>query len=124
MVVMNRIRQMRASKSMTQQQVGDIAGSASKVVMSLIENGHVLPTKDTLAMLCDVLECSACDLYDVDDLDLASTVMNGVPAFEVSPEQYNEIEELAKCSGFDDAKAWFAFCLQGLKVVAKCVQKC
>lgn len=42
----------------------------SEVAMSFILNGYVLPTRETLRLICESLKCEPTDLYDASDLKL------------------------------------------------------
>lgn len=51
-----RLKKQRERTRMTQEQVAEAAYITS-IYLSKIENGKVHPTLDTLAMICDVIDC-------------------------------------------------------------------
>ncbi len=70
-MVRNRIKVMRAeigiSAAALTEKLPDIT---SKVAMSFVEQGQVLPTKEALAKMCEVFGCSPDELYNPADIDL------------------------------------------------------
>lgn len=45
----------------------------TQVVMSFIVTGKVLPTRECLQVMCDMLDCKPTDLYQAEDLNLLYT---------------------------------------------------
>ena len=71
-MVKNRICEYRSARKMSQNELSDLLpGRPGKTILSLIENGHVLPSLDLLIDICRVFDCTPLDLYDASDLDLA-----------------------------------------------------
>jgi transcriptional regulator with XRE-family HTH domain len=60
-VVGQTIRKLRRKKSITQEQLADLAG-INRTHMYRIENGHVRMTLGTLKLIADALEMRARDL--------------------------------------------------------------
>ena len=74
-MVRNRIKVKRAEANISAVALsGMLPDGVDKVAMSFIEQGRVLPTRDSLKEMCKVLECSPTDLYRERDLDLLSVV--------------------------------------------------
>jgi len=49
----------------------------TEVAMSFILNGYVLPTREKLQRMCEILKCEPLDLYDADDLKILGSVKSG-----------------------------------------------
>ena len=104
----NRIKKFRTERwDMSQAELSDmLPGKPGKTVLSLIENGHVLPTPETMASLCAIFSCSPSDLYDESDLrfvDNGGDLDGGDRiTVKVSQEFLEALEEL----GYSDAKEW------------------
>lgn len=64
------VRHYRLNAGMSQDELAAKVG-VCKTVISLLENGHVLPTKATMNGLCNVLGCKMNDLYDLRDIDFS-----------------------------------------------------
>jgi DNA-binding Xre family transcriptional regulator len=66
-----------------------------RVAMSYIEQGRVLPTKDTLSAMTELLDCSPADLYDLSDIDLAPHEKASHP-LHISPasHDHNDMERV------------------------------
>lgn len=96
-----RIKKMRINSKMTQEYVSEKAGITT-VYLSKIENGKVKPTIDTLANICDIINC-----------DIGSVLLNSVSesdqyqnetivrlfracSADVKPIAINLIEQLSK----------------------------
>lgn len=61
-MVKNLIRKYRTDRKLSQTELSDLMhGSPGKTVLSLIENGHVLPTSEVLKSLCSALDCKPTD---------------------------------------------------------------
>ena len=107
-MVKNRIKKFRTERwDMSQAELSDmLPGKPGKTVLSLIENGHVLPTPETMASLCAIFSCSPSDLYDESDLrfvDNGGDLDGGDRiTVKVSQEFLEALEEL----GYSDAKEW------------------
>lgn len=70
-MVHNRIKVMRAEAKISATALAEkMPDGMNKVCMSFIEKGLVLPTKEGLATMCEVLSCKPDDLYTPEDLDL------------------------------------------------------
>lgn len=70
-MVHNRIKVMRAEAEISATALAEkMPDGMNKVCMSFIEKGQVLPTKEGLATMCEVLNCKPDDLYSPDDIDL------------------------------------------------------
>ena len=70
-VVHNRIKVMRAEVGISAAAlVEKLPDITNKVVMSYIEQGHALPTKEALAKMCEVFGCKPDSLYKLADIDL------------------------------------------------------
>ena len=63
---MNRIRQLRMKKKMTQQEVGEALGVGNTAV-SMYENGHRRLDDDLIRILCTLFGCSADYLLGLTD---------------------------------------------------------
>lgn len=72
MAVANRIKVLRAEANISATALASQIPGGDKVVMSYIENGRALPTKDGLEKMCDVFSCKPADIYAAEDLDLLS----------------------------------------------------
>ena len=72
MAVANRIKVLRAEANISATALASQIPGGDKVVMSYIENGRALPTKDGLEKMCDIFSCKPADIYATDDLNLLS----------------------------------------------------
>lgn len=71
-MVPNRIRDMRVQAGLSQEDVADsLPNEVTRVIVSFLEGGKVLPTVESMKGLCDLFICSPTDLYDPGELDLA-----------------------------------------------------
>ena len=71
-MVHNRIRDMRVQAGLSQEDVADsLPNEVTRVIVSFLECGKVLPTVESMKGLCDLFICSPTDLYDPGELDLA-----------------------------------------------------
>lgn len=71
-MVPNRIRDMRVQAGLSQEDVADSPpNEVTRVIVSFLECGKVLPTVESMKGLCDLFICSPTDLYDPGELDLA-----------------------------------------------------
>ena len=71
-MVPNRIRDMRVQAGLSQEDVADsLPNEVTRVIVSFLECGKVLPTVESMKGLCDLFICSPTDLYDPGELDLA-----------------------------------------------------
>lgn len=71
-MVPNRIRDMRVQAGLSQEDVADsLPNEVTRVIVSFLECGKVLPTVESMKGLCDLFICSPKDLYDPGELDLA-----------------------------------------------------
>ncbi len=70
-MVRNRIKVMRAEIGISAAALADkLPDVTSKVAMSYVEQGQVLPTKEALAKMCEVFGCRPDELYNLADIDL------------------------------------------------------
>lgn len=69
-MVKNNIRSELWRKGVKQADVVRKIEDVNAVQFSAIVGGNVLPTKDSMKVICDVLECKPTDLYDRDELIL------------------------------------------------------
>lgn len=70
-MVRNRIKVMRAEAEISATALAEkLPDGMNKVCMSFIEKGQVLPTKEGLATMCEVLNCTPGELYNPEDIDL------------------------------------------------------
>ena len=71
-MVHNRIRDMRVQAGLSQEDVADsLPNEVTRVIVSFLECGKVLPTVESMKGLCDLFICSPTDLDDPGELDLA-----------------------------------------------------
>ena len=71
-MVPNRSRDMRVQAGLSQEDVADsLPNEVTRVIVSFLECGKVLPTVESMKGLCDLFICSPTDLYDPGELDLA-----------------------------------------------------
>lgn len=71
-MVPNRIRDMRVQAGLSQEDVAEsLPNEVTRVIVSFLEGGKVLPTVESMKGLCDLFICSPTDLYDPGELDLA-----------------------------------------------------
>ena len=68
----NRIRVLLAENHETAKSIVPMLPNVDRVSMSYIVQGRVLPTKDTLNAMTAALHCTAKDLYDLNEIDLAN----------------------------------------------------
>jgi len=69
----NNIRVQLAKNRTTAKILASMLPDVDRVSMSYIEQGRVLPTKNTLNAMTDALNCEKKDLYDLNDIDLAGS---------------------------------------------------
>lgn len=68
-MVKNKIKQRREMAKFSQQTFSDLLPSKpGKVLLSMIENGHALPTPELMDEICKVFCCLPTHLYDEKDL--------------------------------------------------------
>ena len=115
----NRIREMRSKFRMTQEQLSDSIGGQGKVVMSLIENGYVMPTREMLEGLCKTFRCNPNDLYSEHDLNL-SAAPEKTQTISISKDEYENMKTQALSAGFDSVEKWFEFSRQALNILSRC----
>lgn len=83
-MVSNRIRDMRIQAGLSQGDVADnLPEDVNRIIVSFIESGKVLPTTESMKLLCDLFTCSPTDLYDSDDLDLS--LVDAFPSIKAKP---------------------------------------
>lgn len=110
-MVKNRICEFRMAFKMSQTDLSDfLPGKPGKTVLSLIENGHVLPTSDLLEALCLVFGCTPFDLYDASDLVLGANDSKGGGRDEnartVTVRITDELSEAINEVGYSDIGDW------------------
>ncbi len=111
-MVRNRIHEFRLAKDMSQVQLADrLPDSPGNTILSLIETGRVLPTREMLDALCRIFDCTPIDLYDKDDLDLGAVSDEGGERGSqngrlVSMRISNEIIDALKEVGYNDVSDW------------------
>lgn len=115
----NRIREMRTKFRMTQERLSESIGGHGKVVMSLIENGYVMPTREMLEGLCKTFRCNPNDLYDEHDLNLSSAP-DEKQTISIDKGEYESMKAQAKSAGFDSVESWFEFSRQTLNILFRC----
>ncbi len=70
-MVRNRIKVMRAEVDISATALAEkMPEGVDKIVMSYIEKGRVLPTREGLEAMCDVFGCIPTDIYNANDIDL------------------------------------------------------
>ena len=67
----NNVRAMMAEAHVTSKRLAKEIG-VNDVAMSFILNGYVLPTPESLHLMCKVLSCKPSDLYEASDVRLIS----------------------------------------------------
>lgn len=68
-----RIKAVRVEHGFTQADIVEalgLTGTSAKVIVSMIENGHVMPTVSIMRTLCELFHCKPDDLYGKEDLDI------------------------------------------------------
>jgi len=72
-MVRNRIKVMRAEAGISATALSErMPEGVDKIVMSFIETGRVLPTRDSLETMCEIFDCTPTDLYNRYDIDLCA----------------------------------------------------
>lgn len=80
-MVHNRIKVMRAEADISATALAEkMPEGVDKIVMSYIEKGRVLPTRDGLEVMCDVFGCLPTDIYNENDIDLLAVKRKPEPA--------------------------------------------
>ena len=94
-MVENELRVVLARKRMSAARLSDkIPDIGGKVCMSFIVNGRVLPTRESMKLICEELECKATDIYDAAELNLNVTEESeSVPPQEEPRAQAAETEK-------------------------------
>lgn len=70
-MVSNRIKVLRAEADISATALSSkMPEGVDKIVMSYIEKGRVLPTRESLEVMCDVFGCLPTDIYKAQDIDL------------------------------------------------------
>lgn len=107
-MVANRIHEYRRKTNMSQSALSSsFLNNIGHTVVSLVENGHVLPTRDMLRQLCKAFDCSPDDLYSMSDLDLLghgglTSDDNETATITVTPAMRMALKEL----GYNDVYEW------------------
>lgn len=81
-MVKNNIRSELWRKGIKQADVVREIEDVNAVQFSAIVAGNVLPTKDSMKVICDMLECTPTDLYDRDELILTGDEPKVYPLHE------------------------------------------
>lgn len=96
-MVRNRIKVFRAEAEISATALADkMPEGVDKIVMSYIEKGRVLPTREGLETMCDVFDCLPTDIYDAQDIDLL--------AVKREPEQQQPAPEPVKVKAVSNGK--------------------
>ena len=96
-MVRNRIKVLRAEAEISATALADkMPEGVDKIVMSYIEKGRVLPTREGLETMCDVFDCLPTDIYDAQDIDLL--------AVKREPEQQQPAPEPVKVKAVSNGK--------------------
>lgn len=96
-MVRNRIKVLRAEAEISATALADkMPEGVDKIVMSYIEKGRVLPTREGLETMCDVFDCLPTDIYDAQDIDLL--------AVKREPEQQQPALEPVKVKAVSNGK--------------------
>lgn len=67
----NRIRVLRAEAKISGEALAEkMPDGINKILMSYIERGYVLPTRESLEAMCSVFGCTPENIYDTRDIDL------------------------------------------------------
>ena len=111
MMVKNRIRMFRNDKlDLSQGKLSEmLPGKPGKTVLSLIENGHVLPTPETMTALCSIFSCTPLDLYDESDILYSSKNNSGGDLDSVKEGHINiksETFDALKELGYNSLQEW------------------
>ncbi|MGI6689876.1 MAG: helix-turn-helix transcriptional regulator [Christensenellales bacterium] len=107
-MVKNRIKVMRAEADISATALAEkLPDVQSKVAMSFIEQGRVLPTRDSLEQMCELLGCTPTDLYRERDLDLLSVGGGEADSeFEVEGFQKPETTRPTDKEGQERIRVW------------------
>ena len=85
-MVRNRIKVMRAEADISATALAEkMPEGVDKIVMSYIEKGRVLPTREGLERMCDVFDCIPTDLYNAHDIDLLAVKRKPEPVQPPKP---------------------------------------
>lgn len=120
----NKLRDLRATKGLSQAQVADeLPDNASNVMVGFLEAGRVLPTIDGMKALCNLFDCTPTDLYAEKDLDLLQSTSrilsiprpkrgrghDGMTEFRtwMEPEEKAALERAIKRMGYRNGAEWF-----------------
>lgn len=103
-MVKNRIREKLTNLNLSQAEVADkMPDLIGRVGMSFIATGKVLPTKDGMETLCDLLGCHVTDLYDEVDLDLLSSNDNDV---QITSNEKDGCRNKRQHKGMTEFRCW------------------
>lgn len=107
-MVKNRIKKFRTEKwDLSQAELSDmLPGKPGKTVLSLIENGHVLPTPETMASLCAIFSCSPADLYEESDLRYVDPGGDLDGADKIVVRISDDFKDALAELGYGDVKEW------------------
>lgn len=115
----NRIREMRNKFRMTQEQLSESIGGQGKMIVSLIENGYVMPTREMLEALCKTFCCNPNDLYGEHELNL-SAAPEKTQTISICKDEYEKMKAQAQSAGFSSVEKWFEFSRQALNILSRC----
>lgn len=89
-MVENKIRQSLWEKRITQAEIVRQLADVNAVQFSAITAGNVLPTRETMDVICRTLDCCPTDLYEREDLILTGEKPEQRRAKAASPEEEKE----------------------------------
>jgi transcriptional regulator with XRE-family HTH domain len=97
MVIGDKLKTLRAQKNMSQ---GDLEKRTGllRCYISRVENGHTVPSVDTLEKMARALEVPMYRLFtDEDHVKKPSVPAEAVPSRRVNPKRDRELRAFAKC---------------------------
>ncbi|MCA6431125.1 MAG: helix-turn-helix transcriptional regulator [Cytophagales bacterium] len=101
-ILPSRLLQMRSKRKLSQKELGDLAGF-DKHTISKYERGHLTPSLDTLALLCESMKCSSDFLLGIRNDGMALEALNDPALREilsvaqsVAPERRGALLEILK----------------------------
>ena len=131
----NRLKLKRIQKGLSQGALAKLLPNGMTAMgLSFIETGKAMPTKEGLRAICSTLECTPFDLFDEDDLNLASsstasrsdfasmnTRKNGFVEFRtlITQEEKAQLEEAMKVLGYRGPSEWFREAFRSLVTKAR-----
>lgn len=124
-MVKNRIKEYRTKLGISQSDFCEKLGcNPGKTIISLIENGHVLPTQEILASICDALGCEAGDLYDSSELRLVlGNIDRSGTTITVPDWMLESIEDALDVLSYKSINEWFRDSYRRLLISASIVKR-